>query len=504
LHDLLGAVGLLLGMAAHAAADPIYVGYYQTWKAEALKETDLSKYTHVDVSFGIPQPNGTITMDFDLAPIVKSIHDHNAKALLSVGGWTGSGDLSAMMKESKIAAALIKSIVELIEKYELDGIDIDWEHPGREGATKNFDEEKDMPNFMAFLDSLRKVVDTRFGAGEKLITLAVYGLPFRFKGKEMTDLAEVAKSVDYANIMLYDFYGFWSNMTGPNAGVNPSDDKKEGLSFMTGINAWIGAKWPANKLVAGMPFYGRALTATEDMLQNPTNIHQSISNVVPRGDEEDVKEELPKDAPKDQIAQYSGMWQWKHLSKTILPMLNDPESKWTRQWDDVSQTPWLFNSEDKTFITYDDPECLKIKSQKAAAAGLAGAMVWAMDMDSGSELIDVIRESFNSPPEDNKDAGNGDADPNNPVGNDKGDTGEAGAPGLFSWDGGAPTGTIAGPDSNGASTTALTIDATCNADSNLATKIIVTERIQTSIIMPCGATSKAKLFPKRLDKHDDL
>jgi chitinase len=53
-----------------------------------------------------------------------------------------------------------------------------------------------------------------------------------------------------------------------------------------------------------------------------------------------------------------------------------PGNGWERNWDPVSQTPWLFNSETKHFISYDDPESLSIKVDHAVCEDLAGVMVW--------------------------------------------------------------------------------------------------------------------------------
>ncbi|KAJ2841259.1 hypothetical protein GGI22_007967, partial [Coemansia erecta] len=70
-------------------------------------------------------------------------------------------------------------------------------------------------------------------------------------------------------------------------------------------------------------------------------------------------------------------------------------SPWVRQWDSVSQTPWLFNPSTKQFISYDDPKSLKIKVDYAASKGLAGTMIWSENMDYNNELISVA-EAFGS------------------------------------------------------------------------------------------------------------
>ncbi|KAJ2462003.1 hypothetical protein GGI02_005562, partial [Coemansia sp. RSA 2322] len=92
----------------------------------------------------------------------------------------------------------------------------------------------------------------------------------------------------------------------------------------------------------------------------------------------------------------SGVWQWKNLrGQGVLTSPSTAAAPWVRQWDSVSQTPWLFNPSTKQFISYDDPQSLQIKVNYAASKGLAGAMVWSINMDYNGELVNVLH-SFGS------------------------------------------------------------------------------------------------------------
>ncbi|PIA14376.1 chitinase [Coemansia reversa NRRL 1564] len=386
---------IALSFVASVRSEPIVLGYYPSWKKAQSANVDFSKYTHINMAFGIPTSSGSFSYEGDwfLPQVVTDLHSKGTKVLMSVGGWTGSNYFSNIIKDSGTSNNLVTSMVNYVKSNNLDGIDIDWEYPGRLGNTCNvYDEANDTPNYLKFLQNLREAFDSNFGVGKKLITLAVRVQPFDINGMPSTDVSEFAKVVDYANLMQYDINGGWNNDTGPNAPFNFEKGKGLQVSFVSAIEDWTKAGWPANKLTAGIGFYGRSTIAKEDMTKDPKNQYQPQEQTVPLGDSEDAPW---YDACAGTTAN-SGTWQWKHLrDQGVLTGPSTAASPWVRQWDDVSQTPWLFNPNTKQFISYDDPESLKIKLDYAASKGLAGSMIWSINMDYNNELLDVAT-SFGS------------------------------------------------------------------------------------------------------------
>ncbi|KAJ2110778.1 hypothetical protein GGF48_005582, partial [Coemansia sp. RSA 921] len=292
LKYLLTAAGLILGMAMHAVAEPRVVGYYATWEKDQTAGVDLAKYTHINIAFGAPTSNGSITYvdEFSMSSAVSEIHNAGAKALLSIGGWAGSYAFSDVANTSATRTNLVSNIITTIRANSLDGIDIDWEYPGRAGDTCNtVDEANDTPNFLLLLRELRTALDTEFSASQrKSITMAVRVQPFDVDGVPLTDVSEFAKLVDFANLMIYDINGAWMPQTGPNAPFDYENDKGTPLTFITAIDAWTNAGWPASQLNAGLAFYGRSTTATVDMTLDPANQYQNQSSTLPQGDIADV------------------------------------------------------------------------------------------------------------------------------------------------------------------------------------------------------------------------
>ncbi|KAJ1878729.1 hypothetical protein LPJ57_003249 [Coemansia sp. RSA 486] len=171
-----------------------------------------------------------------------------------------------------------------------------------------------------------------------------------------------------------------------NQGAMPGGPQ---FSVASAIDAWRSAGWPESQMNLGIPFYGYALTALKDMSKSPSNMYVHISSTAPQGDKDDTPYADPCAGGP---AVYSGQWQWKHLrDQGLLSTTVTAALPWIRSWDTKSSTPWLFNPVTKTFITYDDPQSIQLKVDYAASRGLAGTMVWSMDMDYNDELLSVLQ-----------------------------------------------------------------------------------------------------------------
>ena len=147
--------------------------------------------------------------------------------------------------------------MELVDHYDLDGVDFDWEYPNKQGSGCNIISDQDTPNFLAFLQELR----ARPGAQNMTVTAASAIVPFTSpSGTPSTDVSAFASVLDYITIMDYDVWGSWSNVVGPNA---PLDDtcapgQYQQGSAVSAVKAWTGAGFPADKLVLGVASYGHS------------------------------------------------------------------------------------------------------------------------------------------------------------------------------------------------------------------------------------------------------
>lgn len=104
--------------------------------------------------------------------VVKNAHMHGTKVVLSIGGWTGSQHFSKASATPDSRETFATNLANLVSKYNLDGIDLDWEYPGGPGATNDYD-SADSQNLAALLANIRNKVGSK-----KLITMAVSVNPF--------------------------------------------------------------------------------------------------------------------------------------------------------------------------------------------------------------------------------------------------------------------------------------------------------------------------------------
>jgi chitinase len=72
----------------------------------------------------------------------------------------------------------------------------------------------------------------------------------------------------------------------------------------------------------------------------------------------------------------------------IEPLVN--AQGYVRYWDSAAQTPYLYNAETKTFITYNDAEAMLARAKYVKAKKLGGIMFWQYTGDPNHVVLDAI------------------------------------------------------------------------------------------------------------------
>lgn len=280
--------------------------------------------------------------------------------LISVGGWTWSGKFSDMALTRQSRDLFVQSVMEFIGRYNLDGLDVDWEYPAMAGLTNHF-RPQDRQNYTLLLSELR----ARFDQEQKRLHHRLY-LSIAVGGESdfiaHTEMDKVQKYVDTVNLMAYDYYEPGSEkITGNHAPLftNPVDPKK--ISASQSIQNYEQAGVPPQKIVLGVPFYGHAWADV------PDRNHGLFQ---------------PGKKDPDDFASFT------NISTSLL------NHGFIRYWDSQASAPYLYNPARHVFISYEDPESLALKCKYVANHKLAGVMFWDYEGDPGGKLLDTIDQQF--------------------------------------------------------------------------------------------------------------
>ena len=240
---------------------PVVLGYVPTWSFNCYKTLDLSKMTHICIAFAEPDSNGNLSLgvsDSDINGCVSRAHAANVKVLLSLGGGAGNPNYKNLLT-AKNRGAFCDKIVQYMNKYKLDGIDVDLEI----NQYNNIDS-----NWEPFVNDLY----SRLKPQGKLLTAAVAD----WEGDLLPKTA--FSKFDLVNIMAYEDYQAAVRNLDYFVNKKGVDRKKAvlGIAFFgyTSSGQYIGykdiiAKYPDAWNVdsyAGIKYVGAASVAKQTLL----------------------------------------------------------------------------------------------------------------------------------------------------------------------------------------------------------------------------------------------
>lgn len=217
--------------------------------------------------------------------ILKHKYRH-LRVLLSVGGWTYSQDLTRIFMDPHKRRRFVESTLTLTETYQFDGIDIDWEYP--QSPQEGF-------IFTEVLQELRRGLNGIEQNHKCTLDLTI-AAPAGSQHIANLPLIEMNKFLSWWNIMTYDFAGSWSSVAGHLANLYGSE-----VSCELVIAQYLQAGIPPEKLVLGLPLYGRSFRGAQF-------IGDTFDGVLPgtyEAGSHDVKE-LPLHGAQQKIDKKSG------------------------------------------------------------------------------------------------------------------------------------------------------------------------------------------------------
>ena len=335
---------------------PIVLAYFTEY-TEVLPEPTL--LTHINYAHGrFKNPKtgdgGIVITESKQAPISKVValksKNPKLKVLLMIGGWGAHADgFSMMARDAGKRTAFCQSVKSLLDKHQLDGVDIDWEYPTQSADNETGCDPKDTQNFNLVLQELRETLGTT-----KIISFA------SSSSAKYVDWKTAMKYLDYVNVMTYDM-GAAPN--GHNSPLHKSS-RFSHRSWDESIEAHVQGGVPKNRQVMGIPFYGKA----EKSPAEGTKIFEYSVKYY----------EIPDILSK-------GVYRSKPLVRAVK-----------RQWDATSMVPFLVDDSGKNVLSYDDPESVEVKGMYIMAMGMLGGMFWEYRYDTADHalLIPLVKALY--------------------------------------------------------------------------------------------------------------
>ena len=349
------------------------------------------------------------------------------KTCVSVGGWSFSRPFPLVAEDATMRATFADSIVDMAEKYHFDCIDIDWEFPiigggdykvtdasGNPSYDYDLDgntpflapSDNDAQYFADLIQELRAEIDSRGLAID--INSAMYSGDY---GMSKMDYNLFAGNLHGIHMMTYDFYGAWDPYTGMQAALFPNSDPLSNevalqypdaynnqhniaSAMARAVNNAIDNGFESNakmrrKIVPGLAFYGRNYSGVST---TPVpGAYMVLAN-----------------SPAEQLSWEQGNLNYVQLKgyydhgETLHGNgdydgggYNTGGRSWTYNWDEESQTPFLYDSGTQSFISYTDPRGIFYQTCHAARENSKGVMFWEISGDSDdSQLVQAIHAAL--------------------------------------------------------------------------------------------------------------
>ena len=356
------------------------VGYYTGWSTYSnfqVSNIDASKLSHLNYAFANISADGKIALGDSWVDVEKPFPGDSAdqpykgnfyqltklkeqyphlKTLISVGGWTWSERFSDVALTEQSRTIFADSLLEFILKYGFDGVDLDWEYPVGGGEADNINRPEDKQNYTLLLQKIRETFDAQSAKDGKKYLLTIASGAGKWHVDNM-ELNLIQQYVDYIQLMTYDIHGSWEPLTGLNAPLyrDPDSGFNFEWSVQDAVQTYINNGVPANKIVMGVPFYGRVYNQVNNV---NSGLYQS----------------------------FTGGGSAKSYAELEANYIN--KNGFIRYWEPNSKVPWLFNG--SQFISYDDVESMGYKTSFIKLMGLGGAMMWELSQDPNKVLLSKI------------------------------------------------------------------------------------------------------------------
>ena len=343
---------------------------YDTYAATEKRFTAAESVTGEDELWAYPpedpRSEQTIWGNFNQLAELKQLNP-DLTVSIAVGGWTLSDHFSLVTSTAAGRERFAQSIVEFLRTYQVfDGIDFDWEYPGGGGEAGNSSSPNDGLNYALLLADVRTRLNdlgTELGRTYE-ISVASPGSLSRIAD---FNVAGLAPSVDFFNVMTYDFHGTWESTTGHQSAFTGDPG---GLDIQTAVNAYLAAGAQPHQIVVGAPMYTRAWSGVAD--GGDGGYDEWASGAAPGSFE-------------------AGNYDYKDLLFQVIA-----GGGWELYWDDTAQASYVYNTEQDIFSSFETTTSIALKADWVDALGLGGMMFWDLSGDAANSNDSLLAAAFRS------------------------------------------------------------------------------------------------------------
>src|SRR5579863_8703564 len=247
-RTLSGTFLAILGLSLQAQATQQVAAYYDG--GMAVSQIPAAQINDLIYAFGEPNDAGVCTpptaaQTGTFAALRKLRQAHpGLRLIVSIGGWDAAPQYSDIALTHRSRAKFAASCVQaFLLQQGFDGIDIDWEFPVHGGMNKS--RPQDRADATALVREFRRQLDALGRAKRRhyYLTVATPAGTWQQGGaysvSDSYDLAALAQSVDWLNVMTYDMNTIFSPLSAFNTPLaadprDPAPAPQRSLDNLTG------------------------------------------------------------------------------------------------------------------------------------------------------------------------------------------------------------------------------------------------------------------------------
>lgn len=264
------------------------------------------------------------------------------KVSLAIGGWEeGPLKFSELAADPQKCDAFVENAVKFLQSHGFDGLDLDWEYPTLGGG-----KPEDRKNFTQLVMKLKAA----FKEHGMILTSAIGGSQQIID--EAYDIDVLSQHLDYFHVMCFNYHKASDKTIGPNAPLLTNDSMN--LNVTTTIAYLIEKGAPAEKIVLGLPFFGRTFIEHRGGVTSETGFLGPFT-------------------------QQDGYLGYNEICRELK------DGSWDTTFDikeaQAYATQDVPDTCDQKVIVYDNTRSIAIKVKEGIEMGLGGFMVWTLDTD---------------------------------------------------------------------------------------------------------------------------